>query len=46
MGFWDYVFIIGTVFVFVFVIVMDVFLLREWLQKRRDRHDDAGPSSK
>lgn len=46
MGVWDYIFIIGTVFVFVFAIFMDVLLLREWLQKRRDRRDDAGPRKK
>lgn len=43
MGVWDYVFIIGSIFVFVFVAVMDVLLLREWLQKRRDRQKNAGP---
>ncbi len=43
MGVWDYVFIIGSIFVFVFVFVMDVLLLREWLQKRRDRQKNAGP---
>lgn len=43
MGMWDYIFIIGSIFVFVFVAVMDVLLLREWLQKRRDRQKNAGP---
>ena len=46
MGVWDYVFIIGSIFVFVFVAVMDVLLLREWLQKRRDRQKNAGPPKK
>ncbi len=43
MGAWDYVMIVGTIFVFVFAITMDVLLLREWLQKRRDRQKSAGP---
>ncbi len=46
MGTWDYILIIGTVFVFVFSIVMDVLLFREWLQKRRDRQKNAGPPKK
>jgi hypothetical protein len=44
MGMWDYILVIGSVFVFVFAIVMDVLLVREWLQKRRDRQLSAGPS--
>ncbi len=46
MGVWDYILIIGSIFVFVFAIVMDVLLVREWLQKRRDRQTTAGPSGK
>lgn len=46
MGIWDYILVIGSVFVFVFAIVMDVLLVREWLQKRRDRQTTAGPSDK
>ena len=37
MGTWDYVLVIGTIFVFVFTIVMDVLLMREWIQKRREK---------
>jgi hypothetical protein len=33
----DYVLAIGGVLVFIFTIVMDVLLVREWIQKRRDK---------
>jgi hypothetical protein len=33
----DYVLAIGGILVFIFTIVMDVLLVREWIQKRRDK---------
>jgi hypothetical protein len=33
----DYVLLIGGILVFIFTIVMDVLLVREWIQKRRDK---------
>jgi len=35
----DYVLLIGGVLVFIFTIVMDVLLVREWIKKRRDRQE-------
>ncbi len=46
MDTWDYVLIAAGVLTFAFTIVMDVLLLREWLQKRRDRQKNAGPHGK
>ena len=42
----DYILIIGGVFVLIFTIVMDVLLVREWMQKRRDKQDPHEPSEK
>jgi hypothetical protein len=42
----DYILIIGSVFVLVFTIVMDVLLVREWIRKRRDKQDPPEPSDK
>ena len=33
----DYVLLIGGILVFIFTIVMDVLLVREWIQKRRGK---------
>ena len=33
----DYVLLIGGILVFIFTIAMDVLLVREWIQKRRDK---------
>lgn len=33
----DYILFIGGILVFIFTIVMDVLLVREWMQKRRDK---------
>jgi hypothetical protein len=33
----DYVLLIGGILVFIFTIVMDVLLVREWIQKRTDK---------
>jgi hypothetical protein len=46
MGTWDYVLAIGAVFVFIFTIVMDVLLVREWIKKRRDKQEPHEPSEK
>ncbi len=35
----DYVLAIGGVLVFIFTIVMDVLLVREWIKKRRDKQE-------
>jgi hypothetical protein len=40
----DYILIIGSVFVLVFTIVMDVLLVREWMRKRRDKQEPPEPS--
>jgi len=37
MDTWDYVLTVGSVFVLIFTIVMDVLLVREWIKKRRDK---------
>jgi hypothetical protein len=42
----DYILIIGSVFVLVFTIVMDVLLVREWISKRRDKQEPPEPSDK
>jgi hypothetical protein len=42
----DYVLLIGGVLVFIFTIVMDVLLVREWIKKRRDRQEPPEPSDK
>ncbi len=42
----DYVLLIGGVLVFIFTIVMDVLLVREWMQKRRDKQEPPEPSDK
>ena len=42
----DYVLAVGGVLVFIFTIVMDVLLVREWIQKRRDKQDPHEPSEK
>lgn len=33
----DYVLFIGSIFVFIFTVVMDILLVREWIQKRRTK---------
>jgi hypothetical protein len=33
----DYVLLVGGILVFIFTIVMDVLLVREWIQKRRSQ---------
>ncbi len=40
----DYVLAVGGVLVFIFTIVMDVLLVREWIQKRRDKQEPPEPS--
>jgi hypothetical protein len=42
----DYILIIGSVFVLIFTIVMDVLLVREWIRKRRDNQEPPEPSDK
>ena len=42
----DYILIIGSVFVLIFTIVMDVLLAREWISKRRDKQEPPEPSDK
>ena len=42
----DYILAVGGVLVFIFTIVMDVLLVREWIQKRRDKQDPHEPSEK
>jgi len=46
MDTWDYILIIGSVFVLIFTIVMDVLLVREWMRKRRDKQEPPEPSDK
>ena len=46
MDTWDYVLAIGAVIVFIFTIVMDVLLAREWIKKRRDKQEPHEPSGK
>jgi len=46
MDTWDYILIIGSIFVLIFTIVMDVLLVREWMRKRRDRQEPPEPSGK
>jgi hypothetical protein len=46
MDTWDYILAIGAVFVFIFTIVMDVLLVREWIKKRRDKQEPHKPSEK
>ncbi|MDM7999504.1 MAG: hypothetical protein QUS33_05750 [Dehalococcoidia bacterium] len=40
----DYVLFIGGIFVFIFTIVMDVLLVREWIQKRKAKEKPPGSS--
>jgi hypothetical protein len=40
----DYILIIGSVFVLVFTIVMDVLLVREWIRRRSDKQEPPEPS--
>ncbi len=42
----DYVLAVGGVLVFIFTIVMDVLLVREWISKRRDKQEPPEPSEK
>jgi hypothetical protein len=42
----DYILLIGGILVFIFTIVMDVLLIREWMQKRRDRQKPPEPPDK
>jgi len=46
MDTWDYVLTVGSVFVLIFTIVMDVLLVREWIKKRRDKLEPPNPSDK
>jgi hypothetical protein len=46
MDTWDYVLTVGSVFVLIFTVVMDVLLVREWIKKRRDKPEPPGPSNK
>jgi hypothetical protein len=46
MDTWDYILAIGAVFVFIFTIVMDVLLVREWIKKRRDKQEPHEPPGK
>jgi hypothetical protein len=46
MNTWDYVLAIGAVLVFIFTIVMDVLLVREWIKKRRDEQEPREPPEK
>jgi hypothetical protein len=46
MNTWDYVLAIGAVLVFIFTIVMDVLLVREWIKKRRDEQEPHEPPGK
>jgi len=46
MDCWDYVLIIGSVFVLIFTIVMDILLVREWIRKRRDKQEPPKPLSR
>lgn len=36
-GTFDYVLFVGGILVFIFTIVMDVLLVREWIEKRKKR---------
>jgi hypothetical protein len=42
----DYVLAVGGVLVFIFTIVMDVLLVREWIRKRQDKQEPHEPSEK
>ncbi len=42
MGAWDYILIIGSIFVLIFTLVCDVLLIREWIKKRRDKQEPPG----
>ena len=42
----DYVLLIGGILVFIFTIVMDVLLVREWIRRRRDKQKPPEPSDK
>jgi len=42
----DYVLAIAGVFVFIFTIVMDILLVREWMIKRRHRQEPSEKSDK
>jgi hypothetical protein len=46
MDTWDYVLTVGSVFVLIFTIVMDVLLVREWIRRRRDKQEPPEPSDK
>jgi len=46
MDTWDYVLTVGSVFVLIFTIVMDVLLVREWIKKRRGKLEPPNPSDK
>jgi FtsH-binding integral membrane protein len=35
----DYILAVGGVLVFIFTIVMDVLLIREWIRKRREKQE-------
>jgi hypothetical protein len=43
MDSWDYILTVGSIFVLIFTIVMDVLLVREWMRKRREKQEPPKP---